>query len=84
MDRTASAVEEVIDLACDAQRRVRDLLARRLRTNLDELVAQRADVEEHADPVPADRLEARRTFQSAGSASWLIIASRDGENTKTE
>ena len=42
IDRTASAVGEVVDLTCDAQRRVRELLALRLRSNLNEFVAQPA------------------------------------------
>ena len=39
MDRTASAVGECVDLTCDAQRRVRELLALRLRSNLNEFIA---------------------------------------------
>jgi hypothetical protein len=39
VDRTASAVEEVVDLTCNVQKRVRELLALRLRSNLDEFVS---------------------------------------------
>jgi hypothetical protein len=49
LDRTASAAGEVVDLTCDAQRRVRELLALRLRSNLDAFVAQPA----HATDRPA-------------------------------